>query len=218
MTSWQWFERGGPVVWPLLVLWCVAVAIAIDRSVLLALTRTGWTAARLAVRLMADNEASNTTYLNERSVVVRIARTQLALLLNAKRGRRAVLARVGEELVAMLEKRVGVLTTIATIAPLLGLLGTVLGMMEAFRSLEQNGGAADIGVLAGGLWPALLTTALGLVVALFAFVLQALLRSVINSRIEAMRTVVALLEENYAKVTPGDALPALRKEALHVLK
>lgn len=58
------------------------------------------------------------------------------------------------------------LDVIATLAPLLGLLGTVLGMIDAFRELEAAGGRADPAVLAGGIWEALLTTAAGLGIAI----------------------------------------------------
>lgn len=58
------------------------------------------------------------------------------------------------------------LDMIATLAPLLGLLGTVLGMIDAFRELEAAGGRADPGLLAGGIWEALLTTAAGLAIAI----------------------------------------------------
>ncbi len=58
------------------------------------------------------------------------------------------------------------LDAIATLAPLLGLLGTVLGMIDAFRELEAAGGRADPGLLAGGIWEALLTTAAGLAIAI----------------------------------------------------
>jgi len=58
------------------------------------------------------------------------------------------------------------LATIGNIAPLLGLLGTVLGMIKAFMVIQQMGGKVNASVLAGGIWEALLTTALGLAVAL----------------------------------------------------
>lgn len=58
------------------------------------------------------------------------------------------------------------LEVIAATAPLLGLLGTVLGMIEAFQQLEQAGNQIDPSLLSGGIWQALLTTAAGLIVAL----------------------------------------------------
>lgn len=66
----------------------------------------------------------------------------------------------------------GTISLIANLSPLLGLLGTVLGMISAFRGLESAGMKADPSVLAGGIWEALLTTAMGLSIAipLLAFV------------------------------------------------
>lgn len=58
------------------------------------------------------------------------------------------------------------LDLIATIAPLIGLLGTVLGMIEAFQALQEAGSRADPAALAGGIWQALLTTAAGMAVAI----------------------------------------------------
>lgn len=58
------------------------------------------------------------------------------------------------------------LATIGNIAPLLGLLGTVIGMIKAFMVIQETGGVVNAAVLAGGIWEAMLTTALGLTVAL----------------------------------------------------
>jgi len=58
------------------------------------------------------------------------------------------------------------LEVIATVAPLLGLFGTVLGMIEAFKAMEVAGAQVDPAVLSGGIWQALLTTAVGLGVAI----------------------------------------------------
>jgi biopolymer transport protein ExbB len=58
------------------------------------------------------------------------------------------------------------LEVIATLAPLLGLFGTVLGMIEAFRELERAGNQVNPAILSGGIWEALLTTAVGLAVAI----------------------------------------------------
>ncbi|MCK0149076.1 MotA/TolQ/ExbB proton channel family protein [Marivita sp. S6314] len=69
---------------------------------------------------------------------------------------------------ALLEAGTGLraLDLIATIAPLVGLLGTVLGMIEAFQALQDSGARADPAALAGGIWQALLTTAAGMAVAI----------------------------------------------------
>lgn len=69
-----------------------------------------------------------------------------------------------------LEKLLPSLDIIAQISPLLGLLGTVVGMISSFNQLELGGTTVDPSVLAGGIWTALLTTAVGLVVAIPALI------------------------------------------------
>ncbi len=75
--------------------------------------------------------------------------------------------------VPRLEKNLGVLATIAHVAPLLGLLGTVTGMVRAFQVIEMKAGAfmpVNPGDLAGGIWEALITTVAGLSVAIPVYV------------------------------------------------
>jgi len=69
-----------------------------------------------------------------------------------------------------MSRHIRLLELIAMISPLLGLLGTVLGMIQSFQELELAEGAANASLLAGGIWQALLTTAAGLLVAIPAAV------------------------------------------------
>ena len=82
---------------------------------------------------------------------------------------RQAIQEAGEKEISILEKHVGSLGTIAGGAPLLGFLGTVVGMIRAFQQIERLGGNVNASVLAGGIWQALLTTAAGLTVGLIAF-------------------------------------------------
>ncbi len=77
----------------------------------------------------------------------------------------------GKHAVFELEKRADSLATIAGIAPMLGFLGTVTGMIEAFQEIQRLQGNVNPSVLAGGIWEALLTTAAGLAVGIMAFFL-----------------------------------------------
>lgn len=76
-----------------------------------------------------------------------------------------------------LDRRRSALVTIAALAPMLGLLGTVTGMMEAFRALEAHQGPVDPSIVAGGLWQAMITTAAGLAIALPCLLASAWLKS-----------------------------------------
>ncbi len=75
----------------------------------------------------------------------------------------------GKSEIFLLEKRLNVLATISGIAPLLGFLGTVTGMINAFMTIQALGGIVSPSDLAGGIWEALLTTAYGLIVGIPAY-------------------------------------------------
>ena len=74
-----------------------------------------------------------------------------------------------------------IIDLIITIAPLVGLLGTVLGMIEAFQALQDSGAQADHSALAGGIWEALLTTAAGMGIAIPASILLSWYDSVVSN-------------------------------------
>ena len=74
-----------------------------------------------------------------------------------------------------------IIDLIITIAPLVGLLGTVLGMIEAFQALQDSGTQADPSALAGGIWEALLTTAAGMGIAIPASILLSWYDSVVSN-------------------------------------
>lgn len=71
--------------------------------------------------------------------------------------------------IGRLERRFNVLATVAQIAPLLGILGTVLGMIQAYLAIQQKAPLVQISDLSGGIWQALLTTAAGLGLAILSY-------------------------------------------------
>ncbi|KUP91963.1 MotA/TolQ/ExbB proton channel family protein [Tritonibacter horizontis] len=98
-----------------------------------------------------------------------------------------------ESLFLRLETGLGFLDLVAQLAPLIGLFGTVLGMIEAFQGLQAAGTSVDPTVLAGGIWVALLTTAAGLAVAMPVAAVQSWLSGLVErDRVfanRALRTV-----------------------------
>lgn len=84
-----------------------------------------------------------------------------------------------------------ILEFIATAAPLLGLLGTILGMIEAFQAMESAGGSVKPSDLAGGIWEALITTAAGMVIALIALAIHSIFELIMDHlrfKMEAIAT------------------------------
>ncbi|MEJ8563489.1 MotA/TolQ/ExbB proton channel family protein [Yoonia sp. GPGPB17] len=92
------------------------------------------------------------------------------------------------------------LDLIVTIAPLIGLLGTVLGMIAAFRILQESGGQADPSLLAGGIWEALLTTAAGMSVAIPAAVALSWFEGIVDHTQAKLEDMATQTFTNAAKV------------------
>ncbi len=90
----------------------------------------------------------------------------LAMALQGDANLKARLIAMTEDRLAQVTRGFRLFDSIAQVAPLLGLFGTVIGMIDAFRALQAAGDAVDPSVLAGGIWVALLTTAAGLAVAM----------------------------------------------------
>ena len=89
------------------------------------------------------------------------------------------------------------LEIISQVSPLIGLLGTVIGMIDSFNELELGGSLVDPSILAGGIWPALLTTAMGLIVAIQALVCHYFLeRKISNVQDETEALVSDILDLN----------------------
>lgn len=97
-----------------------------------------------------------------------------------------------------LEKLLPSLDIIAQVSPLLGLLGTVIGMISSFNQLELGGSNIDPSILAGGIWTALLTTAIGLIVAIPALIAHHFFEKKIETIQEGINGILVLIN-NYKK-------------------
>lgn len=165
-------SRGGTVMYILAGLSVFALAIVLNK--LWDFARAGIWRRRMVTRALADWQARRDQQALER---VRDARDPVSDVLGvALAGRmdesvadevvREEVARRGADWLESLRGGLRPLELIGTLAPLLGLLGTVIGMIDAFRALEAAGSQVDPSVLSGGIWVALLTTAAGLSVAI----------------------------------------------------
>ncbi|MEM9319489.1 MAG: MotA/TolQ/ExbB proton channel family protein [Pseudomonadota bacterium] len=169
---------GGPILAVLAVLSIVSIALILLRLVALwpVLRRRASRAEALARLRAGDADRARDAIAPPRvpadhllmSAIERVASGRAA-------GLEADLIVAGNAASAQFFKGIRALETIAMVSPLLGLLGTVLGMIQAFRDLELAEGAANAALLAGGIWQALLTTAAGLIVALPAAAAAAML-------------------------------------------
>lgn len=160
-------RRGGPVMWPLLVLSIVSLTLIVERSLFWAAThrrgRHRWLD-DLADRLRAGDESgARAVIAADRTIYARLA---LALL--EAPAHDALAVELMERFRRNFERFSTSLSTTITAAPLLGILGTVTGIIQSFDLLGQTRHIADLESVASGIAQALITTAFGLVIALVA--------------------------------------------------
>ena len=106
---------------------------------------------------------------------------------------REEVARIGNRQINSLKSGLWSLELISTVSPLIGLLGTVLGMINAFKALEVAGSQVDPSILSGGIWQALLTTAAGLTVAIPTVMVFKWMERKVNQTGEDMEDMVTRL-------------------------
>lgn len=164
--------KGGMAIWAIAALSVVTLAIILWK--LWRYSRTGvWRRARAEAaverwRTYRDDEALEIAATG-RGLRARLAATAISHAAAPEwreEEAREETVRFAKHLLAEARSGLRALELIATIAPLLGLLGTVLGMIAAFQQLQTAGTRADPSALAGGIWEALLTTAAGMAVAI----------------------------------------------------
>ncbi len=178
----MYFEQGGWLMWPIVVASVLAMAIILER--LWVLRRSGILPADVVEKAesLAQLSPGQAVQLEGRGLLGRLFSD--ALMAGANRQQReASIAGNSAWVVSRLERNLELLGVIAAIAPLMGLLGTVIGMIDVFSTLMIHG-AGDASKLAGGISQALVTTATGLVVAIPALIGHRLLlrraRSLLN--------------------------------------
>ncbi|MDB6113133.1 MAG: Biopolymer transport protein ExbB [Lacunisphaera sp.] len=183
------FARGGPVMWLLVLLGLVAVIIFIERALFLHRGQIRSTEFLNGIKnlLQKDRLMEALTVCEETPGP--IAQVVKAGLRHAGDDEQAMRFAVQEAALAeipVLERRISALAAIAQIAPLFGLLGTVLGMIKTFWIFNQGGDYAVPSMLAGGMWEALLTTAAGLAVAIPAHVARHFLAGRVRALVQDM--------------------------------
>jgi len=163
---------GGPMIWVIVAASAVALVVFFERLLQYHREQINSTAFLNGVRNVLRRENVVEALAICDATPGPVARLVKVAILNRERGREAVreaLEDAGAWEVPRLEQKLNLLATIAQIAPLLGLLGTVMGFMKAFRRLENAGLSANISDLSTGIWQALICTAAGLAVAIVSY-------------------------------------------------
>jgi biopolymer transport protein ExbB len=180
----QFFEMGGPFMWPLLVFSIATIALAVERTIYLMYHNLRLDDLGKAARgyIAQGDLAGARDYFAGLTKKRMGARILLTLInrssLSEQRMEKAVEAEA-LSCIGSLENGFNFLTTLGSIAPLTGFLGTVSGMIGAFKSIAE---ATEVNaqIVANGIYEALITTVFGLVIALVAVTAQSLLTHVVD--------------------------------------
>lgn len=188
------FIQGGPVMIPLLLLSLIGLAVFLERFWYLMRTRTNTEELLEEVHLALEQErlleAVQITK-RHRGPVAAVLAVAVANYDRPTRELRDQLEHAGQDEVYKMERRLDWLETIAALAPLLGLLGTVTGIMDTFQVLSGMQGVTDPAAMAGGIAEALITTATGLVIAIPTLFVHNWLSGMIDRRVQEMNRAVS---------------------------
>jgi biopolymer transport protein ExbB len=165
----DFLSKGGVLVGPILLCSVVALALFLERLIRLSRVKVRGNGLVAAMSTHLRNGEDHQAYelaSSDDSPMGRILTQAMEVKNQDRETLEAVIVHATEAETRELSRYLQALATIGNIAPLLGLLGTVLGMIKAFMVIQEMGGKVNAAVLAGGIWEAMLTTALGLSVAL----------------------------------------------------
>ncbi|RRJ96665.1 MotA/TolQ/ExbB proton channel family protein [Opitutaceae bacterium TAV4] len=182
------FKHGGPIMWPIIVVSFLAITVVVERALFL-LRENAARDPKIAGRIferVENHDVEGAVRIGEKSRDF-IARILVYALTHKESSLDDAFAQASSRELSRYQQGLAILDTCITAAPLLGLLGTVTGMMNTFGALGGGDIAASAGQITGGVGEALIATASGLVIAivvLFPF-------NVLNTRIEQARRDIA---------------------------
>jgi biopolymer transport protein ExbB len=193
------FKQGGWVMYPLLVFSVISIAVILERAVfyILSRARSLRTIEELAdySRKCGDWKGAAKRFAEKyrRVYFLPLMASYFDALDEEPHLFEEHLFAQAKEIVIVNERRLPILASVASIAPLLGLFGTVLGMIQVFQRLAALGGRADVALLSDGIWVALITTAFGLFVAIPSLLAHHYFLHLLNGRSDYMELLISRL-------------------------
>jgi len=183
--------KGGPLMWLLLGCSIIAIAIFLERLFYFHRARIDVGDLLFGLRNLIKNKAYSEA-LSECAAtpgpVARVIHSAIRRYSSPRTELKEIVQESGQLEVPKLEKHLSVLLTVAYIAPLIGLLGTVLGLVDTFVQINAVGGFATVAEISQGVYEALITSAAGLMVAIPAFVFYSHLRAYSRTLIHDMES------------------------------
>ncbi|MCA9401774.1 MAG: MotA/TolQ/ExbB proton channel family protein [Candidatus Omnitrophica bacterium] len=190
------FAKAGFTRWPLLICSMISLAIILERAVYFIQNRFDYQSfSDDLFSKLNRNEILKAQQLAQQFChpVAHIAAVYLQNHQNKMR--ECILSREGTLTMERVEKRLRGLAVITHVAPLLGLLGTVGGLVVAFHQIESTPGMIEAKMLAGGIWEALLSTVFGLIVAIPSMIAHHFYESLADKKFRRIQSIIHELDE-----------------------
>ncbi|NJL26677.1 MAG: MotA/TolQ/ExbB proton channel family protein [Thermoanaerobaculia bacterium] len=202
-TFWKYMLQGGPIMWPLLASSVLALAVIIERwfAIRKAKINVNEFLAKVRKALIVGKSIRDAIKVCEqyRGPVASIMKAGLLKYGQPKEDIEKSIENAALYEMSRLEKRLVILATVANIAPLLGFLGTVTGMINSFDALSKQG-LSNPGAVASGISEALITTAAGLMIAIPVQLSYNYFMSAINKSVRDIETSTNMLLETFGEM------------------
>lgn len=189
------FTRGGPVVWILAAYSVIGIAIVLDRYFLYLRQRRLPKGFTQYLSSLLDRSDAESVVRDLKGPEARLIQAVVEANNEGVKDLPGVGGRIRSAEMQRMETGLATLGLLGNTAPLLGLLGTISGMIKAFMVIELAGGKVDAQALAGGIWEAMITTGVGLAVAIPLLIMLHLLEGAVRRRIQSMDNCLSLMME-----------------------
>ncbi len=187
--------KGGPVVWILAAYSSIGLAIVLERNILFLRLRQLPKTWLSRLDSLLDTPDAPQQVADLKGPEARLIQAVIEAEADGVKDLQGVGQRIRGQEIERMEFGLRTLGILGNTAPLLGLLGTITGMIKAFMVIEQAGGKVDAQALAGGIWEAMITTGVGLAVAIPLLILLHFLEGAVERRARRLSQCLALLLE-----------------------
>lgn len=172
MSVWELAMKGGPIMIPLAILWIIAVYLFVER--LLTINKANQDPDHFMNKvkelvLRGDITGAKMLCSQNNHPIARMIEKGISRIGSPLKNIEASIENVGKIEIFKLEKNLPSLATIAGSAPMIGFLGTVIGMVRAFIAISQEEGSVSPKLLSSGIYTAMITTVAGLIVGILAY-------------------------------------------------
>lgn len=198
----EWLTRGGWMMYPILLCSVVALGVVLERFYVIFIHYAQFPQEqfdKLQDLVKKGDIKSAKEMLEQQSSAQKSI--YLAMLNQQDEGSQNKAAELeGNSILFSLKQRLSILSTIGSVTPLMGLLGTVFGMIDVFSQLAQMQGAANPGMLADGIWQALLTTAAGMTISIPVVLFYHFFNRHIENIIHQLQTTANILADQLSNI------------------